>query len=77
MKLTRSGGTLNVTSWFTPYNYQTLENGDIDLGSAGIILIPGTTLAFSGGKQGVGYLVDRDNMGGLSFSGADTNVIKA
>ncbi len=77
LKLTRSGGTLNVTSWFTPYNYQTLENGDIDLGSAGIILIPGTTLAFSGGKQGVGYLVDRDNMGGLSFSGADTNVIQS
>jgi len=50
---------------------QDLENGDIDLGSAGILLIPGTTLAFSGGKQGVGYLVNRDNMGGLSFSSAD------
>ncbi len=77
LKLTRSGGTLNVTSWFTPYNYQTLENGDIDLGSAGVLLIPGTTLAFSGGKQGVGYLVNRDNMGGLSFSSADTNVIQS
>ena len=77
LKLTRSGGTLNVASWFTPYNYQALENGDIDLGSAGIILIPGTTLAFSGGKQGVGYLVNRDNMGGLSFSSADTNIIQS
>lgn len=77
LKLTRSGGTLNVTSWFTPYNYQNLENGDIDLGSAGILLIPGTTLAFSGGKQGVGYLVNRDNMGGLSYSSADTNVIQS
>ena len=77
LKLTRSGGGLNVASWFTPYNYQALENGDIDLGSAGVLLIPGTTLAFSGGKQGVGYLVNRDNMGGLSYSGADTNIIQS
>ncbi|HXI70316.1 MAG TPA: chitobiase/beta-hexosaminidase C-terminal domain-containing protein [Verrucomicrobiae bacterium] len=77
LKLTRNGGTLNVASWFTPYNYQYLENGDIDLGSAGLMLIPGTSLAFSGGKQGVGYLVNRDNMGGLSSSGADTNIIQS
>ena len=77
LKLTRSGANLNVASWFTPYNYQTLENGDIDLGSAGVLLIPGTALAFSGGKQGVGYLVNRDAMGGLSFSSADTNVIQS
>jgi len=78
LKLTRNGGTLNVVSWFTPYNYQNLENGDIDLGSAGLMLIPGTTLAFSGGKQGVGYLVNRDNMGGLSSSTtADTNIIQS
>ena len=74
LKLKRDGSHLNVVSWFTPYNYQFLENGDVDLGSAGFTLIPGTTLAFSGGKQGIGYLVDRDNMGNLSFSGADTNI---
>jgi uncharacterized repeat protein (TIGR03806 family) len=77
LKLTRSGGTLNVASWFTPYNYQNLENGDIDLGSSGVLLIPGTSLAFSGGKQGVGYLVDRDNMGGLSYANADTNILQS
>lgn len=79
LKLTPNlnSGTLDVTSWFTPYNYQQLENGDIDLGSAGVLLIPGTTLAFSGGKQGVGYLVNRDNMGGLSYSSADTNIIQS
>lgn len=68
LKLSRGTTNLNVVSWFTPYNYQALENGDIDLGSAGFLLIPGTTLAFSGGKQGVGYLVDRNNMGGLTTS---------
>jgi hypothetical protein len=77
LKLTRNGTNFTVASWFTPYNYQALENGDIDLGSAGVLLIPGTTLAFSGGKQGVLYLVNRDNMGGLSSSTtADTNVIQ-
>ena len=76
LKLTRAGTNLNVASWFTPNNYAALEAGDIDLGSAGLLLIPGTTLAFSGGKQGVMYLVNRDNMGGLSYSAADTNVIQ-
>jgi hypothetical protein len=68
LKLARNGTNLNVVSWFTPYNWVDLENGDIDLGSAGLLLIPGTSLAFSGGKEGVVYLVDRDNMGGLTSS---------
>jgi len=77
LKLTRTGTNLDVTSWFTPYNYQSLENSDVDLGSAGLLLIPNTTLAFSGGKQGVVYVVDRDNMGGLSYTNADTNVVQS
>ena len=78
LKLTRSGTNLTVASWFTPYNFTNLENGDIDLGSAGLLLIPGTTLAFSGGKEGKVYLVNRDNMGGLSGSTtADTNIVQS
>jgi hypothetical protein len=77
LKLTRNGTNFTIASWFTPYNYPALESGDIDLGSAGMLLIPGTTLAFSGGKEGVVYLVNRDNMGGLSGSStADTNVVQ-
>jgi hypothetical protein len=76
LKLTRSGTNLTVASWFTPNNYSTLEASDIDLGSAGLLLIPGTNLAFSAGKQGIAYLVKRDNMGGLSFSSSDTNVVQ-
>lgn len=78
LKLTRSGTNLNVASWFTPYNWPFLEANDLDLGSAGILLIPGTSLAFSGGKQGKVYLVNRDNMGGLSGSAsADTNIVQS
>jgi len=75
LKLTRSGTNLNVASWFTPYNWQALENGDIDLGSGGLLLIPGTTLAFAGGKEGIMYLVNRDNMGGLTSSTTTNNNI--
>src|SRR5450432_886581 len=53
LKLTRGNTNLNVASWFTPYNHTNLETQDLDLGSAGLLLIPNTTLAFSGGKQGV------------------------
>jgi hypothetical protein len=77
LKLARSGTNLTVASWFTPYNYANLEAGDLDLGSAGMLLIPGTNLAFSAGKQGIAYLVNRDNMGGLSFSSDDTNVVQS
>ena len=77
LKLTRNGTNLTVASWFTPFNFTNLENGDLDLGSGGLLLIPGTTLAFSGGKQGKYYLVNRDNMGGLSGSTtADTNIVQ-
>lgn len=77
LKLTRAGTNLTVASWFTPNNYSSLDGTDSDLGSAGILLIPNTTLALSGGKQGVLYLVNRDNMGGLSFTTSDTNVIQS
>lgn len=75
LKLARSGTNLTVASWFTPYNWQDLENGDIDLGSGGLLLIPGTTLAFAGGKEGIMYLVNRDNMGGLTSSTTTNNNI--
>jgi len=78
LKLTRNGTSLTISSWFTPYNWQTLENGDIDLGSGGVLLLPGTNLLFSGGKQGVMYLVNRDNMGGLTSSTTtDDNIVQS
>ncbi|HLH52414.1 MAG TPA: choice-of-anchor D domain-containing protein [Verrucomicrobiae bacterium] len=76
VKLTPSGTNLTVTSWFTPYNWPALEAGDTDLGSGGVLLIPGTSLLFSGGKEGVVYLVNKDNMGGLSAGTSDTNVVQ-
>jgi hypothetical protein len=78
LKLTNSGSALSVKSWFTPYNWSSLNGSDLDLGTGGVLLIPGTSLMLSGGKAGVLYLVNRDNMGGLSGStNADTNIIQS
>lgn len=76
------GATLNISSWFTPGNYAYLNGGDYDLGSGGLLLIPGTSLALGGGKSGSTvssplYLVNRDNMGGLSSITTDTNIVQS
>jgi hypothetical protein len=63
LKLTNNNsGTLSVASYFIPRNWSSLNSADLDLGSAGLLLIPGTSLAISGGKGGMLYLLERDNM---------------
>lgn len=66
LSLTNNSTRMNVATYFIPLNWPTLNSTDADLGSAGLLLIPGTTLAVSGGKQGILYLVNRDSMGGIS-----------
>ncbi len=68
----------NTTDTFTPYNEQTLADNDTDLGSGGVLLLPNQTGAHpnevvGGGKGGIIYLLDRDNMGGHHSS--DNNQI--
>ena len=53
---------LALQDWFTPYNSDSLNAGDQDLGSSGLLGVPGTPYLLSGGKQGVLYLVDTGNM---------------
>lgn len=65
LKLKPSGNSLKLMSFFTPHNYQFLEDLDIDLGSQGLLLVPNTNLAISGGKEGKVYVVNRDTMGGV------------
>lgn len=77
VKMTRSGSSLNIASFFAPLAWQSMDANDEDLGSAGLVLIPGTSLAFSAGKPGIAYLVNRDDMGGLSSGNADTNVVQS
>ena len=54
--------SLSLLDYFTPSNYNDLNNADDDLGSAGCLGIPGTTLIVGGGKRGVVYLLDTANL---------------
>jgi hypothetical protein len=56
---------LEVVDWFTPWNHEFLDKRDIDLGSAGPVLLPGGLL-IGGGKEGKLYIVDRNHMGHTS-----------
>ena len=62
----------NPLNWFTPNAWQTLNNGDTDIGSSGVILLPDqsggthTHILAGGGKGGTLYVLDRDSMGGLA-----------
>ena len=60
--------TLQLLDYFTPYNAATLNSGDMDLGP-GLLLIPNTNYLLGGGKQGVLYLVNTNNMGKFNASG--------
>lgn len=72
LKLTPSGSTLSVASYFTPYNYQFLNDYDLDYGGMGSLLIPNTNLFLTGSKDGTLYLLNKDDMGG--YQSASNNV---
>ena len=69
LKLSPSGNTLQVSSYFTPTNYLDLNTNDLDYGVMGTLLIPNSSYYFTGCKDGNLYLLDKDNMGGYSNSG--------
>ncbi len=60
IKVSPTGALLD---WFTPFNWSFLNGIDADLGIQNAMLIPNTNLLVGGGKEGVMYLLDRDNMG--------------
>src|SRR5260221_2981894 len=62
LKLGLSGNALSVLDFFKPHNYDALNSADVDLGSGGAVAIPGTAYIVGGGKQGLLYLVNTNNM---------------
>jgi hypothetical protein len=59
------------TDYFTPYNQQELQENNLDLGSAGALILPDQPGIYphelvAGGKAGTLYLIDRDNLGGYN-----------
>lgn len=56
---------LKVLDWFAPPNWAGLNSGDTDLGSMGPALVGGNLL-FQAGKEGTGYLLQADHLGGIN-----------
>ena len=53
-----SGSDLSIQEVYTPDDWRSLNDTDWDVGSTGVILLPGTNEALLGGKSGNLYLVD-------------------
>ena len=79
LKLNLSGGALNWVDYFTPSNQNFLNISDLDLGSGGVVLLPDQHgrnhhLLLAAGKEGVIYLVNRDDMG--QFNQSMDNIVE-
>ena len=69
---------LGAMDYFTPYNQAYLAAQDLDVGSAGVTMLPDQPgahphLIIGSGKEGSVYVMDRDNLGG--FNSADNSQI--
>jgi len=60
-----AGPNLELADWFTPNNHDFLFHHNIDMSAGGVTLIPNSELLFSGGKEGVIYVLDRNDLGKL------------
>lgn len=56
---------LHLLDHFTPADWAFLSCQDLDLSGGGVMLIPGSTLAVVGGKQGKMFLLDTARLGGM------------
>jgi PQQ enzyme repeat len=65
---------LNLLDWFTPSNWSAMDSSDLDLASSGPLLIPGTSLLAGGGKTGILYVLNTNNMG--HYSSSDSGVVQ-
>jgi len=84
---TANGVNLNLIDYFTPDDQSCLAGGDIDLGAGAPVILPDQTavgvpphLLVEIGKEGVVYLVDRDNMGHLQLndcSGSNSQIVQS
>ena len=83
-----NGFGLHVADFFSPDNEQALSNSDADLGSSSPVLLPNSVgssahqqLLVANDKNGVVFLIDRNNMGGYhgtagGISGGTDNMVQ-
>jgi hypothetical protein len=69
-----ANGGITPTDGFTSYNYETINSGDLDQGSGGVLMVPdqqGTYphILVEAGKEGRILVLNRDNLGGYNVGG--------
>jgi hypothetical protein len=82
LKLSQNGTSLGVADWFTPFNWQFLNQNDLDL-SDGVLILPDQPglhphELIAMGKEGRVYVLDRDNMGQFcsTCTAGDTQIVQ-
>jgi hypothetical protein len=74
LKLIPSATGFTISSFFTPKNFPDLELEDLDMGVAQMMLIPGTDRVMTANKDGMLFLLNRDNMGG--YNASNDNIVQ-
>jgi hypothetical protein len=83
LKLTKSGSSLGLSDYFTPFDQANLNSSDQDVGSGGPLVLPdqpGTHphLLVGASKPGTIYLLNRDNMGHYCGGcSSDTQIVQS
>jgi Secretion system C-terminal sorting domain len=67
---------LTLTDFFTPYDFQYMNDQNLDYGVDGVLLIPNTNLSLSGSKESYIYLVNTGNMGHTAASDNPPDVLQ-
>lgn len=81
MRLNLANRVFTLADYFTPWDQQTLDANDSDVGSGGALLLPDQPgaqyphLLVQVGKEGTIDLINRDNMGGF-HSGNDDQIVQ-
>jgi hypothetical protein len=66
VKLKLNASEFVVEDYFTPSDFQQLNDRDTDFGSTGPMLVPGTNLLIAGCKKGIMYLFDTGHLGHMT-----------
>ncbi|CAN5421532.1 hypothetical protein BH10BAC3_BH10BAC3_31340 [soil metagenome] len=61
---------LKLLDWFTPANFEYLDQQDLDYGCDGALIIPNSPYTISGSKEGISYVVDYNQMGRFNAANA-------
>jgi len=82
MQFNLANGGLTLSDSFTAFNAQTLNDGDLDTGSGGVLMVPDQQGSYphvlvQAGKEGRILVANRDNLGGYAKgASSNTNILQ-